>query len=694
MPQISTFLRHLARPGAIDGGVRARYRAAAIPLAGLLAAATLLWAPAVASADTSSTLTVVGTSDVSDSGLAPNLIQPQFQKAYPQFTFKYVGSATGAAIQNAENGTGGPSVLIVHAASLENQFVAGGYSYNNQYGNAIFTNDFVLAGPTGDPAGVGANGANNVAQALADIASAGSAGKATFVTRGGTTTASGTTVEEHALWGLVNSSGLKPASLVLCNVSAADGGGMSPISSTVQATSGQPCPDSGTVNGTDAPSWYFVNAGANQAANVVATNACTVGKSGANSCYVLTDRGTFDYLASGSDPAGTIPSLKILTRGPQSASVPGGPYALVNYFHAYIINPNKPGETVNLTAAQDFVNFLTSPAFQSQLKTYLPTTDPGGPPFVADASPILTASGIPHTYHAGKPATVSGTLTNAEPGYPALAGTTVSVVEVKGALLIPVAKGTTNSSGHYSIKFVPPSTGSYEVQTGQISQIENASLNPPYGDLLSPAATAAAHVTVHSALSNLTVRSQGGKALIIGTIAPGTGHVKGTVTVFARAVGARGAFKKVAADRLGATQGNFALAVPLRPGAWQIKLGFQDPRQVIAAASRTVTATIGPSPATGTSLRSARLRRGAITVAGTVKPVGSSAGTRVELLALNTTPGAPARFRLVKSLKLSGKTTFRLHATLKRNTRWVLQLEYVQGGQPSSFSGLKTVDVH
>src|SRR6202042_2990634 len=120
-----------------------------------------------------------------DSGLIPNLIQPQFQKEFPQFTFKYLPSATGQAIQNAESGTGGPSALIVHAASLENQFVAGGFSYNNQYGNAIFTNDFVLAGPTGDPAGVSTNGANNVAQAFADVAAAGAAGNATFLTRGG-----------------------------------------------------------------------------------------------------------------------------------------------------------------------------------------------------------------------------------------------------------------------------------------------------------------------------------------------------------------------------------------------------------------------------------------------------------------------------------------------------------------------------
>src|SRR5262249_50337914 len=121
-------------------------RPLAIAIAALLS--IVLLHPAGAKADTSSTLTVVGTSDVSDSGLVPNVIQPMFHSAFPSFTFKYVGSATGTAIKNAENGTGGPSALIVHAASLENQFVASGFSYNNQYGHAIFINDFVLAGPT------------------------------------------------------------------------------------------------------------------------------------------------------------------------------------------------------------------------------------------------------------------------------------------------------------------------------------------------------------------------------------------------------------------------------------------------------------------------------------------------------------------------------------------------------------------
>ncbi|HYZ81001.1 MAG TPA: substrate-binding domain-containing protein, partial [Solirubrobacteraceae bacterium] len=316
------------------------------PVLGLLAAAALL-TPALASADTSSTLTVIGTSDASDSGLMPNLIQPAFQKAFPQFTFKYIGTGTGTAVSEAESGAVGASVLMVHAASLENQFVANGYSYE-KYGRAIFINDFVFAGPTGDPAGVAANATSNVAQAFADVASAGIAGKATFVSRGGTP---GTTVEEHQIWALVQNSNLAPAGLLLCAVNSTSGGGMTPIAAGHAVTaSGQPCPNNGALpTASSLPAWY-VATGLTQGPNVIAANACTGHPSGANSCYVLSDRGTYDYLASGTDPAGSVPNLKILTRGPQSASAPGGVNALVNYFHAYIISPTKPGQAVNLTA--------------------------------------------------------------------------------------------------------------------------------------------------------------------------------------------------------------------------------------------------------------------------------------------------------------------------------------------------------
>jgi len=180
----------------------------------------LLLAPSLASADSGSSLTVIGTSDVSDSGLIPNLIQPAFHQAYPQYTFKYIGTASGTAITEAENGSVGASVLIVHAASLENTFVSGGYSYE-PFGRALWTNDFVLAGNASDPAGVHTNAANNIVQAFADIATAGINGGgaplATFVSRGGTP---GTTTAEHKIWAQVDSTGLAASvpGLLLCTV--------------------------------------------------------------------------------------------------------------------------------------------------------------------------------------------------------------------------------------------------------------------------------------------------------------------------------------------------------------------------------------------------------------------------------------------------------------------------------------------
>jgi tungstate transport system substrate-binding protein len=694
MRETSIFPRRHARRGDRDDRSGLTRRLLAAPLLILLAATAVMLAPSLASADSSSTLTVVGTSDVSDSGLVPNVIMPDFEKAYPGITFKYVGSATGVAIQNAESGNGQPSALIVHAASLENQFVANGYSYKNQYGNAIFTNDFVLAGPKADPGGVGTAGAHNIAQAFANVAAAGVAGKATMLTRGGTTTASGTTVEEHTIWGLVNSSHLTPAGVVLCDVSAADGGGMSPIKSSVQSTSGQPCPDSGTVNGADAPSWYFVNAGANQGANVVATNACTVGTSGANTCYVLTDRGTYDYLASGTSPsAGTtgIRNLAVLSND-NSATAPGGQYALINYFHVYIINPSKPGEAVNLTGAKDLVTLLTSPSFQAQLKTYL-ANSVGGPPFTADASPLISLKKkLPGNYNAAKKLTLTGTLTNAEPGYPALAKQTVTVDKIVGTLPVPVASGKTNSTGGFSISFTPPSTGQYELSTGQISMIENATLNPVYGDLLSPAATTPAKLTVHSAVTGLRVLSQGGRAVVLGTVSPGIDHVKPTVTVYDRK-GSKGRFKKVATDRLGGSDANFAVALRLAADAYQFQVKFADSKAVVGSTSKTVKTTVATKPATGVTIKSAKVDKGALTVDGNVSPKAPVAGTKVEVLAMRT-GGTSARFVQVGTVTVKkGKSTFTAHGKLKRGFRYVLELKYVEKGTASSYSGLKTVNV-
>jgi hypothetical protein len=114
---------------------------------------------------------------------------------------------------------------------------------------------------------------------------------------------------------------------------------------------------------------------------------------------------------------------------------------------------------------------------------------------------------------------------------------------------------------------------------------------------------------------------------------------------------------------------------------------------VVAASSRTVTVTIAAAPTSSVRLSSAKAKKAALTVGGTVSP-GAASGAKVELLGLNSTPGAPTRFKDLGTVKLgTGKTKFTLHAKVKRGVRWVLQLEYIQPGQTSSFSGLRTLDV-
>lgn len=597
----------------------------------------------IADADSPTTLTIVGTSDVSDSGLFQNVIAPQFEAAYPQYHVQYFGTASGTAINDAETGaavSGGASVLLVHAASLENQFVANGYSYNSQPGYAVFRNDFVLAGPTADPAGVAAGAPNNIAQAFVDVANKGYDNEGgtpavTFVSRGGTP---GTTVEEHAIWASVDSSGLRPSTLTLCVVSATNGGGETPVAANLGFSDGAPCASlpagdqtSGLPSGAGLPDWY-ITTGANQGQNVLDADQCTAGTGGthgidsssAGSCYVLTDRGTYDWLDSGTDPAGKVTHLAIDTRN-NSSTAPGGADALINYFHAYIINQAKvqaatssSAPTVNLPAAQDLITLLTSPSFQASLQNYLAVTgttssnltpinplDTGGAPFIGDASPAISELGLSGAHRYGSTVTVTGTVTNPEPGYPVLANQQVSVDEIVAGIPIAVATGTTGATGAYTITFSPKTTGQYQVETGSLTPVENAALSPTFSDTLSPGASAASTVTVTGAAAASTV----------------------------------------------------ALT--------KVKLGK------IAKASKAKTDKV--------------------TVYGKLSPAPGVKGATVSVVALNLKTGRQSTVGRVAIR--AGSASFSIKGKLNRHTRYALQLKYTQKGQKTLYSSLRKVTV-
>jgi tungstate transport system substrate-binding protein len=148
----------------------------------LLAAALGAGAPA-ASAQ-SKVVILSTTTSTQDSGLLDVLV-PMFERT-TGYSVKTVSVGTGQALALAARGEA--DVALVHAPSLEKQYVADGKMHNRRL---VMYNDFVLIGPAKDPAGV--KGMTKVVEALRKIAGA----QSRFVSRGDK---SGTHVLEVALW--------------------------------------------------------------------------------------------------------------------------------------------------------------------------------------------------------------------------------------------------------------------------------------------------------------------------------------------------------------------------------------------------------------------------------------------------------------------------------------------------------------
>jgi ABC-type tungstate transport system permease subunit len=533
--------------------------------------------PPASRADTSSTLTIVGTSDVQDSGLFDNVLRPDFDAFYnhahptAQITTSYISKGTQAAITTAEAGQA--SALLVHAASLENQFVGAGFS-EEPFGRAIFYGDFVLLGPaSSDPAGVTADKGNIAAQ-FQDIATAGAAGHANFVTRNDN---SGTNVEEHQIW--------KQTTVPGCTVSDLNGGGKTP-----STTSGD-CPTTATP-----PSWYNIG-GTNQAANVQATNACPF--SPANSCYTITDRGTYDNLEN----EGAIPNLKVLN-GTNSPSAPGGSTFLLNSFHAYAINPAKfTGQPVsfNLPAAEAFLNWVTSPAGQRDVNNYL-VNAPGGSPFLKDSAPSLTTSTkLPKAVKGGTSIRIKGTLSNVVPGTPHLSGKPVTLLALRTSVAkanpnaqpVKVATTSTSAHGHFSFTYHPNANARYTLSTGQILQVESGKkLSPVFGDLLAPTSKSLGRTKVRGTVAINNLHANRGHITIRGSLAPAPTNAFAHVRVLAAHAAGHHSLKLVASHGLKAGKRRFVLHFRLARGVqWRLRLKYLNDGQTNSGLSpiRSVT---------------------------------------------------------------------------------------------------------
>ena len=338
------------------------------------------------------------------------------------------------------------------------------------------------------------------------------------------------------------------------------------------------------------------------------------------------------------------------------------------------------------------MNYITSPDVQQQVAGYLAKAA-GGAPFKPTASPNLTGSRLPGTFvaRAGKKLTVTGTLTNAQPGYPVLSGEPVAVDQIVGGLPVRVATGKTDSKGNYSIGFVAPATGSYEVRPRR----SRRSRTRPEPGVRRPALTGGDGAREdHGAQRDHEPERAGAdragadpRVGVPGSTTRSDGHDP-------RSPGrVQAGIKKIATAKLAADDANFAVVAKLAAGKWLIQAKYQDPKQVVAAPARAAAVTVKAKPKTSVSFKSVKVSKGSVTVSGAIKPGAAKGGATIEVLAMKTAGGPPKFGEKAKPKVKQGKTKFTARFKLKRGFHWVLRLVNNQNGLASSDSGLKTINV-
>ena len=202
----------------------------------LLAAALPALAATAQIAPEARSITVASTTSTEQSGLFPHLL-PAFTRD-TGIGVRVVALGTGQALDVGRRGDA--DVVFVHDRAAEERFVAEGAGGPR---HPVMYNDFIIVGPTDDPAKVG--GSHDAAEALRRIAAAG----ATFVSRGDR---SGTHAAELRLWTLA---GIDPAATGRGQWYREVGQGMGPALNTAAAMDAYILADRGTW-------WAFRNRGA------------------------------------------------------------------------------------------------------------------------------------------------------------------------------------------------------------------------------------------------------------------------------------------------------------------------------------------------------------------------------------------------------------------------------------------------
>jgi tungstate transport system substrate-binding protein len=476
-----------------------------------------------------------------DSGLYQAEVVNQFEAQYPQYNLQFFGVGTHAAIVNAEAGLG--DVVWTHSPVDEEGFVSGGYSYESG-GRYVMTSDFVTVGASSDPAGVTTGPQNDVVKAFQEIAAAGAAGHADFVSRGD---GSGTNTKELTIWKLTGI----------------------PVTSTGVPTipgSSPPMP----------PAWYHIT-GAGQAQNLIDTDACNF-PGGSGACYTLADRGTFNNVQT----LGEVPDLEIVSQNNNGPGALGGFDLLLNPYHLYAVNPAKVAG-VNIDGAMAFLDFMTSPAEQQAIADY---PSPSSPAFYPEAYPNLTVGqGVPSSSKATQSVTVSG---SALPNYfldPSLAGSEVDLIRA-GDPSTNIATTTVQSDGSYSFSFQPTRTDDYEVH---MPQSQDGLLVPNTGFRL-PITVDAGHMSVKAVPTLSVTKVKKLKVTVGGTTSPTTDRINAKVQIqYLNG----STWTKLASIAMPEGQASYSTTVSLpSAGTWQIRAHYVDNGAVQAGNSKASQVTV------------------------------------------------------------------------------------------------------
>jgi len=128
-------------------------------------------------------LLLISTTSTQDSGLLDVLLPAFTEKT--GYNVQLVAVGSGQALKIGAEGNA--DIILLHSPAAEKQFMADGFGIDRRL---VMHNDFVLVGPSADPAGIRGK---SPLEALDEIF----ASRATFVSRGDE---SGTHVKELALW--------------------------------------------------------------------------------------------------------------------------------------------------------------------------------------------------------------------------------------------------------------------------------------------------------------------------------------------------------------------------------------------------------------------------------------------------------------------------------------------------------------